>query len=242
MPIAFTRGTTSKSRLKVDWLHPVPPENQSLGTSAAGPLPLADALRVLWEDDDRPLLVLRECMLCSGSDAALFDSSMQNDRAVLLTKWFRVVRLPPNVSEPGHAFYNVFAAYPTNGPAAHFFLLAHPKAEPVQFTGMQTPSSLWRGMTSVLEQRYGKDPQKAVKQWLALLDQFDRIDIALASKQAEMDETRADEGPQSSKAKRLQKRIDDLQQEREELIADEAKVRDLKMLATGKPSELHAAR
>jgi hypothetical protein len=242
MPLVFTRGATARHRLRVDWLHPVPPEGQGKGTSAAGPLPLADALRVLWEDDDRPLLVMRECMLCRGSDAALFDASVQNDRAVLLTKWFRVVRLPANVSEPGHPFYNVFAAYPAQGPSPHFFLLANPGAQPVQFTGMQTPSSLWRGMTTVLEQRYGKDPQKAVKQWLLLLDQFDRVDAAIATNQAELDETRADEGPDSRKAGRIEQRLGELRRERDELVAAETKVRDLQMLSTGKPSEAFAAR
>lgn len=242
VPMAFTRGATSKQRLKVEWLHPVPAGDVGQGTAATGPLPLAEALRVLWEDDDRPLLVLRECKFCRGSDAALFDGSMQNDRAALLTKWFRVVRLPAAVSEASHPFYNVFAAYPTEGSPAHFFLLAHPDAQPVQFTGMQTPSSLWRGMTSVLQQRYGKDPQKAVKQWVALLDQFDRVDAAIAARQAELYETRADEGPTSSKARRLEQRLDDLRQERDALIADEARVRDLHLLSTGKPSEATATK
>lgn len=242
LPLSFARGDTSKQRLKVDWLHPVPPATQTVGTAAAGPLPLADALGVLWGDDDRPLLVLRECDLCRGTDDALFDRSMQNDRTMLMTKWFRVVRLPSNVGDPGHAFYNVFAGYAFEGPAPHFFLLANPDARPVQFTGMQTQTSLWQGMDSVLQQRYGKDPRQAVKKWLALLDQFDRVDAAMKASQEQLDEVRAGEGPQSSKAKRLQKRIAELTAERDELVAAEAKVRDLHLLSTGKPTEAKASR
>src|SRR5262245_41475270 len=65
------RGSTSKGRLRIDWRQPVPPVPEGTATYAESALPLAEALQVLWEGDERPLLVLRECSFCQGTDQAL---------------------------------------------------------------------------------------------------------------------------------------------------------------------------
>jgi hypothetical protein len=226
LALSFERGNTSKERLKIDWRHPVPPASKEQHTAAAGALPLADALDVLWENDERPLLVLRECSLCQDSDQALLSRSLNNDKTMLLTKWFRVVRLPAHVTEPTHPFHNVFAGYDFPQ-APHFFLLADKNSKPVQFTGMQTPQSLWKGMLSVLRERYTKDPEKAVKNWLLVLDQFDRFDASMRSLQEELDATRAKDGPESPKAKELYKRLDEARAQRAETLAREERIRDL---------------
>jgi hypothetical protein len=226
MALSFERGNTSKDRLKIDWRHPVPPATAETHTAASGALPLAEALEILWENDARPLLVLRECTMCADSDQALLSRSLNNDRTMLMTKWFRVVRLPAHVVEPNHPFHNVFAGYAFQS-SPHFFLLASPTAKPVEFTGMQTPSSLQKSMIAVLRERYLKDPEKAVKQWLLALDQFDRFDSSLRTMQDELDAARAKDGPVSGKAKDLGKRIDEVRQQRGETLAREERLRDL---------------
>lgn len=231
MALSFERGATSKERLRIDWLHPVPPKRE--GHTVPSPvLPLADALAVLWEPgDNRPLLVLRECSLCKDGDEALLQRSLNNDRTLLLTKWFRTVRLPAHVAEAGHAFYNVFAGWGFKDTAwPHFFLLAHPGATPVTFTGQQTQMQLWKGMHDVLAERYVKDSAKAVKEWLTVLDSFDTIDARRRQLQEQLDEARAAEGPESSRAKKLTENLARLQTEREATLAREAKVRDLGLL------------
>jgi hypothetical protein len=127
IPLSFERGSTSKDRLAIDWVHPVPPKRSDTQTSASGPLGLEEALTLLWDKDDgRPLLVLRECSLCKDGDEALLQRSLNNDRTLLLTKWFRTVRLPAHVAEAGHPFHNVFGGYNFKDTWPHFFLLAHP--------------------------------------------------------------------------------------------------------------------
>jgi hypothetical protein len=166
--MTFERGDTTKSRLKVDWAHPVPPQRSGTTTQAAGPLPLAEALDVLWEGgDQRPLLVLRECSKCKDSDEAVLARALDNERTKLLMSWFRTVRLPAHVAEAGHPFFNVFDGHGFAHGWPHFFLLAHRDAKPVTFTATQTPPQLWKGMLDVLEQRYAKDPQKARAKKLA---------------------------------------------------------------------------
>ena len=232
MPLTFERQATAKDRLKVDWVFPVVKPRSEPHTAPAGALPLADALAVLWEGgDDRPLLVLRECMLCQGSDDALLNRSLGNDRTQLLTKWFRTVRLPAHVSEPGHPLHNVFAGFDFKDGAPHFFLLAHPGAKPVAFSGRQTQGELWRGMCDVIGERYAKDPQRAVKDWLAQLDHFDMLDARRLRLEEQLGEVRAEEGPDSAKAKKI---IADLQhnaEERVEALAREHNIRDLGLLA-----------
>jgi hypothetical protein len=235
MALSFERGATSKGRLKVDWRHPVPPAPEGTGTYVVSALPLVQALQVLWEDDERPLLVLRECSFCADTDQALVSRSLNNDRTLLLTKWFRVVRLPQHVTEPRHPFHNVFAGFSFKN-APHFYLLAHPWAQPVEFTGSPTQSNLWKGMYSVLAERYSRDAAKAVKEWLSLLNQFDRLDSLMKSTQDELDATRAKEGPDSTRAKSLQKRLADARKEHTEALAREERVRDLGLLPMPEPA------
>ncbi len=231
-PISFERGATSKQRLKVDWLHPVPPERSEKGTSAAGPMPLQDALKILWEGDDgRPLLVLRECTECEGTDSALLSKSLKNDKTMLLTKWFRTVRLPAHITKYAHPFHMVFRGYRSFDKGwPHFFLLADKGSQPVVFDGAQTQSKLWKGMYNVLEQRYAKNPKRATKAWLRLLDRYDALDARRTQLREELLAVRAEAGPKSSKAKKLTKQLAEIEEQRAKVAKEEQKVRDLGLL------------
>ncbi|MGB3967848.1 MAG: hypothetical protein WBO45_14035, partial [Planctomycetota bacterium] len=236
LPLTVERGNTSKDRLKIEWVHPVPPKRSETGTSAQGPLPLAAALDLLWESgDNRPLLVLRECNLCKEGDEALLSRALNNDRTLLLTKWFRTVRLPAHVAESSHPFFNVFEAHGFGSTWPHFYLLAHPGAAPVTFTGQQTQMQLWKGMQEVLGLRYARDAAKAVKEWLALLDQFDVIDARRRQLQEQLNEVRATDGPQSEKAKKLTEALARNRDDRDAALARELKVRDLGLLPMPRP-------
>jgi hypothetical protein len=238
----FERGATSKDRLKIDWTHPVAHERTGEHTSAAGALEFTEALRVIWEPgDDRPLLVLRECNLCAGSDDALLNRAASNDNVVLLTKWFRTVRLPPNVMQSNHPFHNVFARLDAKDGTPHFFLLADPTAEPVFFDGKQTQAELLKGIYSVLGQRYAKDPRKAVKNWLHLLDTFDALDARRMQLQEQLAEERATAGPDSERAKKFQAALDGVEVERHAALAREQEIRDLGLLKMSREA-LAAAR
>lgn len=228
--MTFERGKTSKDRLRLDWEHPVPPAHTS-GTAAAGAMPLDEALAVLWgEDDERPLLILRECRLCQGTDTPLLRRSMNNDRTKLLTSWFRIVKLPPHVMMPTHPFYNVFAGQKFKGAMPHFYLLSKPGAEPVAFSGTQSQEALKQGMMDVIEERYQFAPERAIKKWLKLLDQFDNIDATKKRVREQLRAARADSGPKSARSKRLQKQLDDLEKDHERLVSKEKKVRNLVLI------------
>ena len=204
----------------------MPPDSGSV-TSATIALPLEQALAVLWGDDHRPLLVLRECRDCAGTDMPLLRRSTNNETTMLLANWFRIVRLPAHVTAVHHPFYNVFDAYDFGDELPHFFLLSHPGAKPVAFTGRQLPSRLWKGMYSVLRERYLSDPAKAVKKWQRLLGQFDMVEARLERLTEGLSAARAESGPKSSRARRLQGQIDQASAEMEKLLAREERVRNL---------------
>lgn len=235
MPITLTRGSTSRSRLTMEWQHPVPPQREGSRTAAAGPMQHAAAIASLWDEDDgRPLLVLRECKTCQGSDVALLNRSLVNDKTVLLSKWFRTVKLPAHVMERQHPFRNVFADYDFGKRMPHFFLLAHKDAKPVAFSGVQTQSKLWKGMLKVLEQRYAKSPKRAIKKWLLLLDRYDTLELRRQTMREELRTVRATQGPDSSRAKKLMAKLAEFDEEWRKIEAAEAKVRDLGLLKVTK--------
>jgi len=215
----------------MEWDHPVPPPKDMSRTAANATLSRADAIKAMWDaDDGRPLLVLRECKLCEGSDGALLSRSIKNDKTLLLTKWFRTVKLPAHVSHNSHPFYNVFAGYNFGKTMPHFFLLAHKDAKPVAFSGMQTQSQLWKAMFKVLDQRYAKSAKRAVKKWLLLLDRYDTINQRQTDYQEQLFAVRATDGPRSSKAKKISAKLADLNKELAAIQAAERKVRDLRLL------------
>jgi hypothetical protein len=231
MPLTLERGRTSKDRLKVDWAHPVPPDRAGNETAAAGPIPFAAAIQQMWTaDDQRPLLVLRECSKCKDSDEAMFQRALTAEKTVLLTKWFRTVRLPAHVAETGHPFFNVFDGQQFADGWPHFFLMAHPAAKPVWFTATQTPAQLWKGMAEVLEQRYAKNPEKALKEMQSLLDTFDRLDARERDLESQLIDARADSGPDSKRAKQLTADLQDVRAERDAALVKEKQIQDLGLL------------
>ena len=98
--------------LRIQWDHPVPPKPEvDPEATVAIPrraLPLEEALAVIRGNDPRPLLVLRECVRCTGTEDALLKRMEDNERTFLMSRWFHCVKLPPAVLEPEHAFHNLF--------------------------------------------------------------------------------------------------------------------------------------
>ena len=86
-------------------------ERPNFGTVAR---PLRHALssetvfRTLAGTDPRPLLVLRECAFCNGTDDALLSKGADNERTFLLSTWFHCVKLPVDVLKPDHPYYELF--------------------------------------------------------------------------------------------------------------------------------------
>jgi hypothetical protein len=235
MPLVFTHGETSKKMLQIDWDHPVyAPEapkdgpGNTVATPHRGALPLEEALREIAGDDARPLLVLRECFLCQGTDLALLSREFANERTILLTSWFHCVKLPADVTKPDHPFHALFPDH------SHLWLARPDGSDRYDFTGSQSQQQLWKAMGDLLRKTYQGNPSESVKELLKLLPQFDVIDDKETRLLKDLDGELETRGARSARVPALQAELKELGAERQKLLAREKELRAL-ALAEQKP-------
>ena len=206
-------------------------------------LPRDAALAEVRATDRRPLLIVRECDRCKGTDDALLDRRLDNEKTILMTRWFRCVKLPNTVLEDNPPYRNLFQGeHPP-----HLFLCRYDGSEPVALFGEQTQSQLWDAMEALVAREYQGNIRTAVKGLLRLLNDYDALDSRERELRVRLEETIDKDGDKSLKVRDLRKKIDALQREREQLKAREDKLGDLGMRplddeAAAKPSAAEAKR
>lgn len=184
--IDFRRGKSAKKLLEIDWVYPVwkPVENNAPATNGNGTvaglveraLPLAQAYELVTDGDRRPVLILRECERCKGTDHAFLSRTLDNEQTVLLAHWFRCVKLPPNVLTDKHPFYNLFAPAEEGEKIPHLFFVDPDGSNKRALPGDQPQTALWATMFEFLERCYAEDAKVAIKEMRQLLSQFDKLD------------------------------------------------------------------
>jgi hypothetical protein len=188
-------------------------------------LPVDEAYELVASGDKRPLLVLRECERCKGTDHALLSRTLDNEQTVLLAHWFRCVKMPPNVVDRKHPFYNLFAKEKEGEKVPHLFFCDADGGNKAALPGDQAQSQLWEVMFSFLERSYVGDLKKNVKELRGILAQFDRVDERDQEIKARLDKEIEKNGPDSDKARKLEADLADLTQERAKLLAREKSLR-----------------
>lgn len=162
--------------LQIQWDHPVPPKPKvdphSTFAIPRRALPLEEALAVIRGNDPRPLLVVRECVRCTGTEDALLKRMEDNERTFLMSRWFHCVKLPPAVIEPEHAFHNLFAGEKPS----HLFISRADGSLRHDLSGVHSQVELWRTMRTMLASEYSGDPDKALLKLAKILDSFDELD------------------------------------------------------------------
>ena len=234
IPIDFRRLETSKSRLAIDWTFPVyapdldvEPSDDGRTTTGRRTTALAReaAFRAVRGDDHRPLLIVRECNHCKGTDDALLSRRLDNERTLLLTRWFRCIKLPNHVLLDDHPFRRLFTAEEP----PHLFLCRWDGSEIVAMDGQQSQADLWQAMESRIRADYEGDPARAVRAILKLLNQFDALDSRETELRRQLEEELDDHGDGGSKVRRLRSKLDDLAAARKKLLEREAEVSDLEL-------------
>ncbi|MEM7204328.1 MAG: hypothetical protein AAF628_28975 [Planctomycetota bacterium] len=243
MALDFSRQKTAKQLLEIDWQHPVwKPEVEDAGAGRTVSvmreyaLPIDEAYALVADGDQRPLLILRECERCKGTDHALLSRTMDNEQTVLLTSWFRCVKLPPNVLGETHPFSNLFKQGEGVG-SPHLFFADHNGAHHTPLPGDQAQSQLWRTMFAYLDRNYEGDARKSLKGLRKLLDQFDRLDSREQDVKARMEREIDKRGARSPKLRKLKRQLDELAKERDALRASEKKLRALALTAASESTE-----
>ena len=172
--------------------------------------------------------MLRECVLCKGSDHALFDRRLNNEKTKLLCQWFYCVKLPPKVLDQKHPFRNLFKKkHPP-----HLFISTWDGKEIVEFSGQQTQSQLQKQMVKMIGRAYEKKPAVAVKSMLRFLSEFDKYDGMLHQYEDQIQQEMLRPKPRAANIAKLKARIEKTN-ERKALAMKRAKaVCDLKLRVT----------
>lgn len=238
------RGPSSRDELEIQWQYPVFVAEQkddgerTQAVQAKRALPLDEAFAYLAGDDPRPLLVLRECLTCNGTDDALLTRQADNERTMLLTRWFHCVKLPPAVLEADHPFHALFA----DEAPPHLFVAQRDGRGRVDLKGDQSRSELWKAMDGTLAVAYqqvtSSGPKRALGELNKLLDKLDAVDDEFLLTERRLEDEIEESGPDGRKAKKLAKELVSLKEERAELRAKALKVSTLKLRA---PEDLEKA-
>lgn len=225
-----SRGESAKSVLKIAWEFPVykEPERVTTGSvakAARRALALEDAVRYIAGNDPRPLLVLRECKVCNGTDDALLSKGADNERTFLLSTWFRCVKLPVDVLESNHPFYEMFG----HDDPEHLFVALADGSMKVKLESDTSRTELWDAMSRVLAAAYKDDAQAAVKAVQKTLDRMDVIDQRLLDLRTKRNELLETEGAASKKLAKVNLEIEEAKQEIAKLLAEVSKARELEL-------------
>ncbi|MCA8974877.1 MAG: hypothetical protein KDC98_09145 [Planctomycetes bacterium] len=236
--------------LEIAWTFPVwkpeeeegPSDGRTVAVQARRALPIEKAYELVTDGDRRPLLILRECERCKGTDHALLSRSLDNEQTVLLTHWFRCVKLPPNILEKDHPLTNLFKPEKEGDRIPHLFFVDPDGSHKQPLPGDQSQSVLWDTMFSYLDRCYEGNAENSVKQLRKILDQYDRVDGLEQETKNRIDREIEKRGVKSPKLKQLDKQLEKLEKERQKLTAKEKDLRALALKALAeKPEQAEAA-
>jgi len=222
-------GKTARQILKLNWNYPVfkvkldRTTEGTVATAAESALPENEAFQYLSGDDRRPMLVLRECKTCNGTDNALLSSAEDNARTFVMSRWFNCIKLPTQVLEANYPFHALFdEEHPP-----HLFLCKWDGSEPVTLKGDQSRTELWDSMQQMLSRYYLADAKDAVAEIEKILAQYDVLDARIERIREQTEKVAEDEGLKSKKLKSLQKDLAKARADLEKLKRREAIISDL---------------
>ncbi len=238
IPINFTRQSTSREVLSIDWDYPTrvaAKPKKVKGHTVVAPvlraLPKPAAFVKIAGDDKRPLLVLRECPNCKGTDFAFLNRKLNNEKTMLLARWFHCIKLPPSVAHPTHHFRNLFAG--RNPP--HLFIAKVDGSDLQPFDGKQSQSQMQAAMAKMIQECYQKNPKPAMKAMLRFLSDFDHCDTMEQTILRRIKKELYAKGPKSSKLKKLRGDLDAIKAQKAKAMKRAKAVCDLKLKVVSAP-------
>lgn len=188
-------------------------------------LPREEALANIAGDDLRPLLVLRDCETCKGSDDALLADRVTNELTATYARWFHCVRLPSAVLRADHTFAKLFEG----DVAPHMFVCSHDGTNLVPLPGRPGQKQLWDALTGVLALEYEGDAERAAKDILKLLAKYDHLDSMEQELENQLALELEKRGGGSSKVRDLRRKLEKIERERAEVEETEGKLANLRL-------------
>jgi len=209
-------GQTAKDVMKLKWDFPThniykreeaKGANATIATKIEAALPEQEAYYTIAGDDRRPLLVLRECLLCNGTDDALLSSYENNEAVLIVTRWFHCVKLPTDILNDEHSFHTLFEG----DPPPHLFVSRWDGSNPIALRGDLSRSELLGNMYATLKAEYKKDAKKAGKEITKLMYVYDMLDEKIQRLEITIDDELEKRGPKSKKLKKYRRQLEDAQ-------------------------------
>ena len=225
------RGPTSRCELKIPWEFPTyqdkaeAQDGRTQAVRARHALSLEDTFAYLTGEDHRPLLVLRECLKCNGTDDALMTRQADNERTLLMARWFHCIKLPPDVLAEDHPFHALFA----QAKPGHLFFSRWDGSGRKDLTGQQSRTELWDLMGSFLASEYERKADASLKQLLGILDDFDRLDRETLSVKDQVDDLIEKGQGSSPKVEKLKEKLASIEAAKVKARAEAVKLSELKL-------------
>lgn len=205
-PPSRVHGPVSRQLLRIQWdyaSYEGGPSTSEAGADLARLLSREEALRVLARNDPRPLLVVRECGKCNRTDRALLTPGIDNEKTILLSRWFHCVKLAPDVARPDHPLHALFP----RADAEHLFVSAADGSERIPLEAVTSRSILWDAMGSTLARAYGEEALAAFRRLSALIESLDLADQKLLELRQRRDRLVEGTRPDPTSLRQLQDEI-----------------------------------
>lgn len=229
-------GKTVKKTLKLDWDYPLygskkiisRKNNQTIAQAVKRALPREEAFINIAKDDKRPLLVLRECKQCNGTDNALLSSSDNNEDILVMVKWFHCVKLPQTILDESHAFHNLF----NEKHPPHLFVSKWDGSEHIPLRGDLSRTELIDNLHTMLGLTYSKGTKPRVKELKNLLYKYDMLDEKIQRLEITIDNELENKGPRSKKLKKYRNQLGKALNELQSLKKKESELYKIKLLGS----------
>jgi hypothetical protein len=215
-PITFEHRRSALDELRIEWDYPVLVGDSggvTVAPKARVALPYDEAMRRVAGDDPRPLLLLRECWLCQGTESALLEVEETPEKTLLFARWFHCVRFDDSVRHESHPFHALFK----DNAMPHLILCERDGGTLTRLDGKRPQSVLWRSMRTVLRRAYVKDPDVAVREVFKVLAQFDHLDSMEAEVSAQLQVALERESKDAARPRELEAERAKIARQREEL-------------------------
>jgi len=232
-------GPTAKKTMKLHWDYPIfgfkkiqkAHESGTIAKSVERAVNRSVAFMDIAKGDRRPMLVLRECKLCNGTDDALLSSYESNEDILMLAKWFHCVKLPTDVLKDTHSYHNLFSEeHPP-----HLFVSRWDGSDHIPLKGDLSRSELTENLYTILDKTYREKAKPRVKRLKKILYSYDMLDEKLQRLEITIDDEVEDKGPRSKKLKKYREQLRKAEKEMKDLKEEELELLNMKLRKDSNP-------
>jgi len=231
-----THGKTAKETMKLQWDYPIfgskklkqgkMSGNETIAQEMKRALTRVVAFIDIAKGDLRPLLVLRECKLCNGTDDALLSSYESNEDILMMAKWFHCVKLPQTVLDETHPYHNLF----NEQHPPHLFVSKWDGTDHIPLKGDLSRGELTDNLYTMLGMTYRDKAKPRVKKLKKLLYLYDMLDEKIQRLEITIDDELEQRGPKSKKIAKYRNQLNKALKEMKSLKDDEENLYDMKLI------------